>query len=232
MNREGGGHGVAGVIGLGDGAPVNGQGQGLGIGAQPGLGVEAQVEQRGGGVVPGLIAAGVAQSVGAHEIHIHQAHISGGEGGEQIVSLAHLPQREFLGGQRLVLPPAGAGGKGEPLFRFRQYIRAGTRRTLGIAQSDGNVQQSGQGAVGTGENDGHRALVTGDGYHRGEALGIAGALLPGQIQRVGHHRSGERRAVGEGDVGLQEEGPGEAILADGVALAQHSLGLKLLVQLE
>ena len=31
---------------------------------------------------------------------------------------------------------------------------------------------------------------------------------------------------------MQEEGPGEAILADGVALAQHSLGLKLLVQLE
>ena len=88
VDWQSGGHGVAGEIHLHDGRAVDGPGDGLTDlrgAAQTALGVQPQIEELGGGIVPGLIAAGVARGVGAHQVHVHQADISGGEGGHQVL---------------------------------------------------------------------------------------------------------------------------------------------------
>ena len=82
------GHGVAGKVHLHHRGAVNGPGDGLADlrgAAQAALGVKAQIEKIGGGIVPGLIAAGIAQGVGAHQVHVHQTHVPRGEGGHQVL---------------------------------------------------------------------------------------------------------------------------------------------------
>ena len=240
MDGEGGRDRVSGIDPRGDGVPIHRQSQGpadLAGAAGALLGVEAQIEQVGGGVVPGLVVAAVAHGVGGHQVHIHQRHLPRVEGVDQLVALVHRMEGDGADGQgrSSALPPAAPGGEGQLLPLGPQGIGPGAWRPGPVAQGDRDVQQEGQGAIGPPESD--RDLIGGlwGGSHRGD-VGQPGPKAPlggpGQIQGVGHGLSGEGGPVGEGDPRLQGEGPHQRILTDGIAAAEHRLGLKSAVHRE
>ena len=152
MDGKQSGNGVVGVDHGGNGIPVHRPSQrltDLGRMAGPPPGVEAQIEEVQGRVVPGLIISAVSHGVGGHQIHVHQGHLPGVEGVDQLVALADGVERDGLNRQGLIpLPPAAPGGEGQRAPLPRQHIGSGARRTVPPAQGDGDIQQKGQGTVG------------------------------------------------------------------------------------
>lgn len=236
VERDGRRRRVPGEDSLGQGVPVDGTGDGPAdrrVPAQPLGGVEAQIEQVGGGVIPDLIAAGGAQLAGSGQIHIDQAHLSGVEGGDQLVRLgergqADLPDREGAG----VPPPAGTGGEAEAAAAVGKQIGTGAQGARPGPQGEGDVQQERQGAVWLAEGEDDLSLRAPDGLDAGQAAGVPGGGVQRRLEGLGRRLPCEGSAVGEGHSGPECEGPGEPILADRVALAQKRDGLELAVHSE
>ena len=224
---------MAGVEGGGHAVPVQAPGQGLPhrrVPAGARIAVEAHIQHGGGGIVPGLVIAAEAQGVGAGKVGGHQGDVPGIEGVDQIVRLGHRVQRDGLDGQGLVLPPVRPGGQPGVLPPALHHIGPGAQRLLALPLDDGDVQQGGQGPVGPVEGDHHRAVLAGHAPDAPHPAGEPGALPHGQPQGGRRLVSREGATVGKGDAGAEGKGPGEAVLTDGVALAQHRLGLEAAVQ--
>ena len=236
VDGQRGGLGVAGVEGGGHGVPVPGPVQGPpegGVGAGPLPAVVAHKDHGGGGVVPHGVVPGKAQGAGAGEVGGDQGDVPGVKGVDEVVGGLDGDQGDGLQGQVIALPPVAPGGQHLPLLPLDQAVGTCPRRdALGAGLDDGDVQQGGQGSVGAGEDHLHRPLQGGDRLHLGQPPGKPGLSAPGQLQGGGRVGGGEGGAVGEGDSRPEDEGPGEAVLTDGVALAQQRLGGEALVQSE
>lgn len=236
VDRDGRRRRVPGEDSLRQGIPVDGPGHGpadLRVPAQPLGGVEAQIEQVGRGVVPDLIAAGGAQLTVSGQIHVDQAHLSGIEGGDQLVRFGERRQADLLDREGAgALPPVGAGGEAEASTAVGEQIGAGAKGARPGPQSNGDVQQKGEGAVRLAEGEDHLSLTAPDGLDAGQAAGVPGGGIQRRLEGLGRRLPGEGSAVGEGNSGPEGEGPGEPVLADRVALTQQGDGLELAVHSE
>ena len=193
--------GVAGQQGLDDPRPVHRPGDRPAHQrrlARPAGAAHTHIQQGRGGVIAGLIAAGIPQGVRGGEPGGDGGNRPAVEGGDALVRAGHRREGDDGIGQGRRPAVAGICLEVQPLPRGLVLIIAGAQgRPLLLLQHDGHVQQGGQAAVRGGQRNDQGGVVRRPcPGHAGQPGGV-GPRRPGGVEGRGGVVGGEGGAVGE-----------------------------------